>query len=208
MIKVSYMKPNQKGSLALLLEEAADYNRRGKTIKAIEIFQGILAEHGDDASVCESSNAHLGEIYLKMKKFKEAEGHLKKALDYYPINDQYHYLLGSVYFNVQEWAAAVNEFQSSVNERPQKIEYLRALGDAMLKSHDQFGLYHLHRAASFQPDNIDILNDLATAYLALSELGKAQEYAERAVKVDPINYFANKLLVEIKGRMERRSQKR
>lgn len=192
----------------MLLEEAADYNRRGKTTKAIEIFQEILTEHGGDASACEYSNADLGEIYLKMKKFNEAEDHLKRALGHNPTNDQYRYLLGSVYFNTQKWEAGVKEFQSSVNEQPQKIKYLRALGGAMLKSHDQFGFYYLHGAASFQPDNIDILNDLAAAYFALSDLDKAKEHAEHATKVDPNNYFANKLLIEIKSRMERRSQYR
>lgn len=83
-------------------------------------------------------------------------------------------------------------------------EYLRGLGWAIYESGDVVkGLAYLEKATRLAPANVNILTDLAVAYLSSVNIDKAREYTERAVRLDPTNAVAqdvwNKVLNFSKG---------
>jgi len=82
-----------------------------------------------------------------------------------------------------------------VKQAPEDAEYLRGLGWALWSAGKKAkGLKYLGRAVSFMPDNVNILADLAAAYLRDGRLDRAQEYAERAVKADTKSILAKDVL--------------
>jgi len=187
----------KKGDAELesLRSEAIDYCNQGNFDKAVTIHKDIITRYRDNDQVCAYSYASIGDIYLTLRKLELAEDYLRKALGYDPLNPKYHYLLGFTYSVSKQWDKAINEFEVSVKQAPEDAEYLRGLGWALWSAGKKAkGLKYLGRAVSFMPDNVNILADLAAAYLRDGRLDRAQEYAERAVKADTKSILAKDVL--------------
>jgi tetratricopeptide (TPR) repeat protein len=199
---VACMKTVQEIGLELLLVKAAACSKRGALHQAAGIYKDILSQYRENPRACDRANAYLGEIYLTLNEIDSAKLHLNKAVDSDPMNDRYHYLLGSVYTRTSEWRSAIREFEISVKQRSNDAEYLRALGWAMWTSKDVFGLYYLQRALSFDPDNLDILEEMATAYINIHDLVKARQCLDRAIEIDPGSSITKKLMTKIQTNEE------
>ncbi len=186
---------NDDAELDSLRSEAIATCNQGNFDKAITIHKDILNRYRGNDQACAYSYASIGDIYLTLRKLKLAEDYLMKALGYEPLNPEYHYLLGFTYSVSKQWDKAINEFQMSVRQQPQKAEYLRGLGWAIWSAGDKKrGLEYLKQAISLAPDSVNILTDLAVAHLRDGQIDTAQEYAERAVKADPKSTLAKDIL--------------
>ena len=186
---------NDDVELESLRSEAAGYCNQGHFDKAVTIHKNIITRYRDNDQVCAYSYASIGDIYLTLRKLELAEDYLKKALSYEPLNPKYHYLLGFTYSVTKQWDSAIKEFEVSVKQEPQEAEYLRGLGWAIWSAgNKRQGLKYLKQAISLAPDNVNILADMAAAYLRDGHLDTAQEYAERAVKADPKSTLAKDVL--------------
>lgn len=186
---------NDNAELEALLAEAVEHCSHGDFDKAVTIHKGILTRYKDDDRACAYSYASIGDIYLTQRELKLAEDYLKKALNYEPLSPKYHYLLGFVYSVTCQWDRAVKEFELSVIQEPKEPEYLRGLGWALCSAGKKAkGLKHLGQAVSLAPDNVNILTDLAAAYLRDGHFDRARDYAERAVAADPKSRLARDVL--------------
>jgi tetratricopeptide (TPR) repeat protein len=186
---------NGDAELESLRSEAIDYRNHGNFDKAVTIHKDIITRYRDNDQVCAYSYASIGDIYPTLRKLELAEDYLRKALGYDPLNPKYHYLLGFTYSVAKQWDRAIKEFEVSVKQEPKDAEYLRGLGWALWSAGKKAkGLKYLGQAVSFVPDNVNILADLAGAYLRDGHLDTAQEYAERAVKADPKSTLAKDVL--------------
>lgn len=59
------------------------------------------------------------------------------------------------------------------------------------------GLACLHRARDLAPTNVNILTDLAAAYLSDLQFRKAREFAEAVVQIDPDSSVAREVLYNV-----------
>ena len=97
-----------------------------------------------------------------------------------------------------QWGKAISEFEVAVSKQPSNGEYLRGLGWAIHCAGNKVkGLAYLHKALHLTPTSVNILTDLAVAYLSDLQLGKAHEYAETAVRIDPNSNLAREVLANI-----------
>jgi tetratricopeptide (TPR) repeat protein len=184
--------------LHAIWSEAKEYIEQGEYDKAIDIYKYVLIRYGDNDIAVEYANAYVGDIYLKLRRLNLAENHIRKASDCSPDNPSYHYLLGFTYSMRREWDKAIGEFQVALNKEPNNSEYLRGLGWAVHISGDKArGLAYLHRAVDLAPTSVNILIDLAAAYLSDLQFHKAREYAEIAVGIDPDSSIAREVLATI-----------
>lgn len=127
-----------------------------------------------------------------------AEAHIKKAIGCSPDNTSYHYLLGFTYSIQSQWGKAIGEFEVALDREPNNSEYLRGLGWALHRAGDkEKGLAHLHKAVELAPTNVNILTDLAAAYLSDLQFHKARGYAETAVRIDPNSDVSREVLANI-----------
>jgi len=184
--------------LHTIWSEAKEHIEQGEYDKAIEIYKYVLIRYSDNDIAVEYANAYLGDIYLSLRRLNLAENHIKKAIVYRPDSPNYHYLLGFTYSIQSQWGKAIGEFEVAVDKEPNNSEYLRGLGWAIHCVGDKAkGLTYLYRALDLAPTNVNILTDLAAAYLSDLQFHKAREYAETAVRIDPNSNVAREVLDNI-----------
>ena len=178
--------------------EAKTHIEQGDYDKAIEIYRYVLIRYSDNDIAVEYANAYLGDIYLTLRKLNLAEKHIKKAVNCKPDKPDYHYLLGFTYSIQSQWGKAVREFEAAVNKEPNNSEYLRGLGWAIhCTGNKAEGLAYLHKAIDLMPTNVNIIMDLAVAYLSDLQFHKAREYAEKAIRIEPGSNIAREVLNNI-----------
>jgi tetratricopeptide (TPR) repeat protein len=184
--------------LHTIWSEAKEHIEKGEYDKAIDIYKYVLIRYGDNEVAVEHANAYIGDIYLKLRRLTLAENHIKKAIDCSPDNPSYHYLLGFTYSIRGQWDKAIGEFEVALDKEPNNGEYLRALGWAIHRTGNKAeGLAYLQRAADLSPSSVNILTDLAAAYLSDLQFHKARGYAEIAVGIDPNSSLAREVLATI-----------
>ena len=89
----------------------------------------------------------------------------------------------------------MSEFEKALEKDPGNGEYLRGLGWAIYSSGDVArGLACLEEANRLQPGSVNIMTDLAVAYLSSLNVHKAIAYTEKAVLIDPTNAVAQDVL--------------
>lgn len=197
------MENDAAPELYTVWKEARNHIAQGNYDRAIEIYKYILIRYDDNNAAVEYTNAYLGDIYLTLRQLEQAEVHLKRAIKYSPMNHHYHYLLGFTYSVGRQWEKAIEEFELSLEQKPDEAEYLRGLGWAIRsKGNKTDGFKYLHQAAELAPRNVNILTDLAVAYLSDFEFDKAREYAEKAIGFDPSSNIAREVLERV-DRFER-----
>ena len=193
--------------LLSIWDEARGYIEKGDYDKAIETYKYVLVMYGDNDVAVEFANAYLGDLYLTMRRLNLAERHIKKAIRLAPEKAHYHYVLGFIHSVRESWVKAVKEFERTLGLDPDNGEYERGLGWAVFNGGDRRnGLVHLYRAVELSAANTNALTDLATAMMMLENIDKAKEYGEKAVRADPGNILAHKLLERVEDieRIQRR----
>jgi tetratricopeptide (TPR) repeat protein len=179
-------------------KEARNFVENGSYAKAVEIYKYLIIRFGENSIVVERANANLGDIYLKLKQPDKAETHIKKAIKRNPKKPDYHYLLGIIYSEQNRWRKAVPEFEAAIAGDPDNTEFLRRLGWAYLNAADKVrGMECLNKAKELAPLDVNILLDLANAYLFALDFNEAKRYAWGAICADPENALAKKVFDEI-----------
>jgi tetratricopeptide (TPR) repeat protein len=177
-----------------LWDEARQYIESGCPEKAIEIYKYILLRYSDDPVAVEYANAYLGDRYLTERRLDLAEEHLMRAIECDNQKPDYHYLLGFVYNLTQRWEKATKEFKIAIQGDPKNAEYYRGLGWVLFLSGEKAtGISTLQKARSMDPQSIDILCDLAMAYLD-TDIVQSRRLAEQAVDIEPDNPNASRTL--------------
>jgi len=184
--------------LYTIWSEAKGHIERGDYDEAIETYKYILIRYSADNIAVEHANAYLGDIYLTLRQLDLAEKHIKKAISCNPDKADYHYLLGFTYSIQSQWRKAISEFEIALGKEPNNSEYLRGLGWAIHRTGGkERGLAYLHRAVELAPTSVNILTDLAVAYLSDLQFHEARKYAEKAIRIDPRSDVAREVLDKV-----------
>ena len=193
------MDKDSFSELETIWDEARVQIESGNRDKAIEIYKYILLRYADDPIASEYANIYLGQLYVDLKQFDIAEKHVKAAISYQPGKAAYHYLMGFLFSYRQQWDQAISEFTAAVASEPQNAECIRGLGWAIYQNDDKSkGLELLHKANKLAPGNVNILTDLAVAYLGL-DFKESRKYAEQAVAAGPDSALAQRVLEKMQG---------
>ena len=194
------MGEENKPEIEIIWDEAKTYVEQGNFDKAIEIYKYVLIRYEDNPVAVGYANAYLGDAYLTLGQLDPAETHIKKAIGCNPDKPGYHYILGFVYSKKSQWDKAAREFELAVKVNPDNAEYLRGLGWALFNGGGKFkGLEHLQKANELEPSSVNILLDLANAYLLMLDFKKAKMYGKKAVLIDPGNSLAREVVGKIEA---------
>ena len=189
---------NIQPEITTIWDEAKAFVDQGNFNKAIEIYKYILIRYEDNPIAVEYANAYLGDAYLTLRQLDRAEIHVKKAIGCNPTKPGYHYLLGFVNSIQSHWSKAIKEFELAVKAEPDNAEYLRGLGWAIFNvGYKLSGLEYLHKANKLEPLSVNILLDLANAYLIMLDFKKAKMYGKKALLIDPSYGLSCKVLDKI-----------
>jgi tetratricopeptide (TPR) repeat protein len=117
-----------------------------------------------------------GNEYYKQKDYKNAVVMYNNAIQLNPgINDNLYYNRGCVFFNVNNYNSAVQDFTEAINLNRDKAKYYHRRGKAYFynKQYD-CAIEDLERALKLHPDNHDIEKDLDKARKANNTSGPPQ----------------------------------
>jgi Tfp pilus assembly protein PilF len=156
------------------------------------------------------AQTELGVALFQAGKLPEAEEQFKRALRMEPGYTDARYDLASVQAARQEWDDAVASFQAVLAERPDDAKSRQHLGDALYlwgdalaqagRSEDALARYRA--AAEVVPATAELHTKMALMLARMARLPEAQTELESALKVDAHFAPAQRMLADVKKRLE------
>ncbi len=103
-----------------------------------------------------------------------------------PLSAEYHDLLGTVYYHLDEPAKSVNELQEAIRLAPSDPDHYFKLGMMFLKHRTGDGAVLVFEAAlKARPDVPKLWMGLGLSYYIQNQMGQAKENLQHALSLDP-----------------------
>lgn len=166
-----------------MLAQAEDAKLAGEFERAIEILQKVIMHVPD----CFEAFEELGDNYLSIKKFSEAEKALNEAIRISPKSANAHYLLGFMFSQQQKWMASVKALQEADLRSPNHPEILRCLGWSFHNQNRKSaqGVALLERSRNLAPEDPNVLCDLGVCYMNTAQDERAKEEFRKVLAIAP-----------------------
>ncbi len=166
-----------------MLAQGEDSKLAGDFEAAIKVLQKIIMHEPQ----CFEAYEELGDNFLSMKRFDDAERALREAVRISPKSANAHYLLGFLFSQEQKWGASVKELQVADLESPNHPEILRCLGWSYHNQNRKSiqGLALLERSKVLSPNDPNILCDLGVCYMNAEQHERAQQSFRRVIEIAP-----------------------
>lgn len=170
--------PKDRGMNLVLASQLAD---TGEADKGVSVAKALLNGSSEDREVYLT----LGEMYLRLRRWKESEDAMHKADTYSskPEDKAYvEFLLGSLFERQKRYDAAEEQFRKVLSTDPKNSMALNYLG-FMMADHGQHldeALAMVKRAVEQEPQNGAYLDSLGWANFKLGNFDQAEEYLRLA----------------------------
>jgi tetratricopeptide (TPR) repeat protein len=160
-----------------LLSMGRNYQELGRTQDAVRVLTRLTGLRDLPGAVAEETQARLGELQLRRRKFARARRHLTAALRHQPDSARYHHLMGLAVSAADHGDAqrALEHFQRSLAIEPDQPKCLCAHGRLALRLglRDE-GLTSLRRAAELAADDPVVLADVVKGLRLASLVSEAE----------------------------------
>lgn len=182
----------------------------GKAQEAIPYYEA--AARANPVGVV--AQTELGVALFAAGKLAEAEEQFKRALRLEPTYTDARFDLASVQAARQEWDDAVAGFQAVLAEQPDNAKARQHLGDALYLWADALAqannaeqaLARYRGAAEIVPPGAELHTKMALMLARLGRFPEAQTELETALKIDPKFAPAERMLADVKRRIEGQPQ--
>lgn len=169
-----------------LFEGAEGHLKKGRYLKALSFYQKLLQHPQVSPPGLEEAFNRVGECYLNLQIYGEAEDYLRQAAALNPFHPEPHYLLGILFTKTARWAEAVFELKLARQLQPKEPTILRALGWALfLTGQGRAGERALKSCLQINQKDLYAYCDLAVLYLNTAAFAKAEETIAQAEKIAP-----------------------
>ena len=174
--------PKDQDLKLMLAGELVD---QGKDDEGIAMAKGLLANSPDDQKVWVA----LGQIYTRLRKWKEAEDALNKATAITTKKDDNIYLLflkGGLAERQKHFEPAEQYFHQALDLEPNNAMVLNYLGYMLADKGTRLpeALKMIRKAVEIEPMNGAYLDSLGWAYFKLGQYELAEENLRQAVERD------------------------
>jgi tetratricopeptide (TPR) repeat protein len=193
-----------------LLGRGRTHQQLGRVHDAFAILSRLSRFRELPQSVAEETQARLGEIQLKRKKFGRACRHLQTALNHDPENSRYHHLLAGALReqDPDQWERAAEHYRRALELNPDQVESLVELGLLSVRNgHADEGIAHLRRAAELQQDDPEVLGKLVKGLRWTGRSAEARGALRAAMFRHPHDRRFQQLWSDFQFRMLRRQQR-
>lgn len=156
----------------------------------------ILKKHPHEYPAYEG----LIRIYTKQKKHEELAEVLEYLVKHNPNNHSYHAQLGKVYLQSRNFAAAVSEYDKSLDLNTLIPARFANAGLAYqgLGNIDKAVEYY-RKAMDLEPSNMQYLTLLVDALLRLDQRQEALEILQKALEMDPENTVLQDRIIKLES---------
>jgi len=184
------------------LAEGAELSKQGNYKQELALYADLLRYE----KVFSFVHLNIGKALTKIKNYKEAEIHLKKAIELRPDNKSAYLMLGIILRTNEKAKESLEILQQAHTSQPEKYETNLELSKTyyQLKQYDQaltFGI----KAAKIKPSNIYALLNIAYIYNQQGKLDLAIKMYRKILTIAPDLDNANYNLgysLKIKGEIE------
>jgi tetratricopeptide (TPR) repeat protein len=170
--------PNDRMLQLTLAGQEAD---SGKPDEAIARVKSMLKGTGDDREIYIA----LAQMQSRLKRWKEAEESITKAIDLSPKSEDKNYAMfvaGSIYERQKKYEQAESYFRKVVQDDPRNATALNYLGYMLADrgNHLEEALGFVRRAVALDPQNGAYLDSLGWAYFKMGKMELAEENLRKA----------------------------
>ncbi len=167
------------------------YSQAGDYEKAVVQYKLALSLNYNNASL----HNDLSLALMQMERYQEALAYIKKAARIAPDNLDIRYSLASIYRDNGMFNEAISEYNKLAGAQPDHPNLYNDLGDIYKrqgKKEEALEAYNkqvscLKPRLLDNPDNAELLNNLAHALNGIGDYHKAKEVIEKALSLQP-NY--------------------
>jgi tetratricopeptide (TPR) repeat protein len=193
--------PGDKGLKLTLAQQLAD---TGKESESLQLAKSVLKGGPDDRD----SYIMLSQIYMRLKKWKDAEEAIAQAekLSTRPEEKQYiKFLEGSIYERQKKYDQAEQAFRQVLQQDPNNSMTLNYLGYMLAdrNTHLEEALTLVKKALDFDPQNYNYIDSLGWVYFKLGNYDQAEENLRRAADKAPNDATIQDHLGELYARTNR-----
>jgi len=173
---------------------AGDYNRNRVWENSLVLWLDTVAKAPNDAK----AHGGLGEIYMRMNRFQEAERELSKSIELDPMKIETRINLGNTCSQLGKLQDAVLHLEEAVRLAP---EYGVARSDLAWVYWKQGRLdeasIQFSKAVELDPENTGIKYNLAVFYTQTKRVREAAEVLEAALRLEPDHVHALVLITSV-----------
>ena len=170
------------GSIFLQRELALWLWQGGEPGQALEILNSIVAKHGDDLE----SMVLLGQLQQRMKLPEAAKATLERAWQLRPENEAFYLLLGEIYLEEDQLAAAKEVYEALVAKFPRSYVGYYYLGRIHRTQNDPgAALTALERTVQLAPELEEPRFELAELYTQLKRWEDARKAYQGILDENP-----------------------
>jgi len=193
--------PKDRDLKLMLAGELLD---QGKTDEGLTVAKGLLDNSSEDRSVLLA----LGQMYVRVRRWKDAEEALNKAEKLTTKKEDQAYLLflrGQLAERQKHYDLAEQYFRKVLEMDPSSAMTLNYLGYIMANRgmHLDEALRLIRKAVDLEPMNGAYLDSLGLVYLKLGEYKLAEENLSRAVERDQNDPSVHEHLGDLYLKMDR-----
>jgi Tfp pilus assembly protein PilF len=124
----------------------------------------------------------LGIVYLRQKKFKDAENTYRLILDLSPSDSEAHFYLANVYDELKNRGQTIVELKKAIELRPDYAEALNYLGYLYVEENKDFDAAEslIRKALSLDPENAAYIDSLGWLYFKQGKFNDAVKELKKA----------------------------
>ncbi len=150
---------------------------------------------------------NLALAYQKLGRADEALDFLTRAVAIVPRNSEYHFAIGQIQFDRQDYATAIKSLQETVRLDPLHIRGRYLLGVAYQKTGCVEEAVQMFRRCSYlEPKRGDVFRDLGVACYHAGNWEEAEQALQKAMELQPQDYESSFYLGMIFVRDQTRSR--
>lgn len=169
----------------------------GQSEDAVHRMTQLVTDYPDDPQWA----LQLARMWSQLQRPADAVVILGEAAQRHPKSAEVHFELGNQQFQLQDWSAAAASYAIAIRLKPDYGLAHYNLGQTQLKlSHDAQALKAFRDALRCQPDLAAAhvnLGDILSRTRKPDDMQEARQHLERAVKLDPQDRRAVKLLNQL-----------
>jgi tetratricopeptide (TPR) repeat protein len=181
----------QRDKLAPLVEAALDFAKR----REAPMLADDRARGDQLVATAHQASFNIAELFLRLGQINEAADLFSQTLSLGVEVGLLNARIGAIHLRNQNYVAAAAHFENAARLEPGVADHAIQLGRALFRAGKIWKAREaLEAALALEPDALPALNELAAICIACRDAERAADLGQRALKLDPGNSEAQRLL--------------
>jgi tetratricopeptide (TPR) repeat protein len=132
----------------------------------------------------------LGELFFLLKDYTQSREILAKAIKQETFNPKAYFIMGWNFREEGDTLLAIRNYLIAADQNPDYFDAYMELGVLYHRAHDPLTVSYYNNALNVQPNNTQVLYNLAMFYQEIQDYEKSLEKYRMILQIDPNHKFA------------------